>query len=327
MSERKRPTRIGILTSGGDAPGMNAAVRAVTRAAFSHDLGVVGIRHGYEGLIDGELFPLGRRDVGNIIQRGGSILNTSRSIRFRERDARDTARKRLRESGVNAVVVIGGEGSIAGASSLAETGEIAVVAIPATIDRDIPLVGPTIGFDTAVNTALTAIDRIRDTAHTANLMHIVEVMGRHSGWIGLVAGVGGGAEAAILPEFPTDLDALIARVNGHLAAGKRGCILVVAEGGWPGGGRRLADELSKKSGFDLRLTTLGHTQRGGNPSAADRMLASRLGAAAVEALLEGETSVVLAQPANDVTRIPFADLATASYKPDDSLAALIPLLA
>lgn len=327
MSEPRRPSRIAILTSGGDAPGMNAAIRAVTRAALSHDVPVMGVRHGYDGLIEGDLFALGRRDVGNIIQRGGSILNTSRSIRFRDRDNRDTARQRLRESGVDAVVVIGGEGSIAGGIALAETGEVAVVAIPATIDRDIPLVGPTIGFDTAVNTALTAVDRIRDTAHTVNLLHVVEVMGRHSGWIGLVAGIGGGAEAAILPEFPTDLDALVARVHGHLAAGKRGCILVVAEGGYPGGGRRLADDLANRSGLDLRLTTLGHTQRGGNPSASDRLLASRLGAAAVDALLAGATGVVVAQPANDIELIPFADLATAGYAPDESLAALIQLLA
>lgn len=327
MNEPTRPRRIAILTSGGDAPGMNAAIRAVTRAALSHDIPVVGIRHGYEGLIEGDMITLGRRDVGNIIQRGGSILNTSRSIRFRDRDNRDAARQRLREGEVDAVVVIGGEGSIAGGRALAETGEIAVVAIPATIDRDIPLVGPTIGFDTAVNTALTAIDRIRDTAHTVNLMHVVEVMGRNSGWIGLVAGVGGGAEAAILPELPFDMDALVARVNGHLAAGKRGCILVVAEGGYPGGGRELADDLANRSGFDLRLTILGHTQRGGNPSAFDRMLASRLGASAVDALIDGATGVVVSQPANDIELIPFDDLSKASYAPDESLAALIQLLA
>jgi 6-phosphofructokinase 1 len=327
MNDKKSLNRIGVCTSGGDAPGMNAALRAVTRTALSLGIAVTGINRGYDGMVDDDMFELGQRDVGNIIQRGGSILNTSRSRQFLDPALRKQARCNLKNRGIEAVVVIGGEGSITGANALAETGEINVVAVPATIDRDIPLVGPTIGFDTAINTALHAIDNIRDTAHTVNLMHVVEVMGRNSGWIGLVAGIGGGAEAAVIPEIPTDLKELVGRVRKHLDAGKRGCIVIVAEGGYAGGGRQLAADLKERSGLDLRLTTLGHIQRGGNPSAADRLLGSRLGSAAVEALIEGAGQVVVAEPAGKIELIPFAELAKAFSAPDEALVRLIRLLA
>ncbi len=319
--------RIAVMTSGGDAPGMNAAVRAVVRTGLNANIAVTGISFGYEGMIDGEFADLGKRDVGNIIQRGGSILGTSRSTRFLERAHRDTARANLIEAGVEGVVIIGGDGSMKGAEALAETGEIKVVGLPGTIDNDMALVGPTIGFDTAINTALHAIDNIRDTASTANVVHIVEVMGRHCGWIGLVAGIGGGAEAAILPEFDFDMPALAARVQADIAAGKQGCILVLAEGAYPGGGHALAAALKEASGCAARLTVLGHTQRGGNPSASDRLLASRLGAAAVDALQAGQNKVVLGQPGPLVEAFKFADVMAANETPPAALYRLVENLA
>ncbi|MGB0921566.1 MAG: ATP-dependent 6-phosphofructokinase [Alphaproteobacteria bacterium] len=318
---------IGVMTSGGDAPGMNAALRAVVRAGLNAGLQVSGISSGYEGMIDGAIQPLGKRDVGNIIQRGGSILGTSRSKRFLERAHRDQARAHLATAGIEGVVVIGGDGSMKGAKALAETGAIKVVGLPGTIDNDMALVGPTIGFDTAVNTALRAIDNIRDTASTANVVHIVEVMGRHCGWIGLVAGIGGGAEAAVVPEFDFDLVALSARVQADIEAGKQGCIVVLAEGTYPGGGQKLAADLRSVSGCEARLTVLGHTQRGGNPSASDRLLASRLGAAAVEALLDGQSEVVLGAPGDEVQAFAFADVEAAKEGPPAVLYKLVEDLA
>lgn len=319
--------RIAVLTSGGDAPGMNAAVRAVVRAALHSGIAITGVRFGYEGMIDGNLRDMSERDVGNIIQHGGSVLKTSRSKRFLEQDYRDQARAHLLAAGVEGVVVIGGDGSIRGADALAETGELKVVGLPGTIDNDMALVGPTIGFDTAVNTALRAVDNIRDTASTANVVHIVEVMGRNCGWLGLVAGIGGGAEAVVMPEYGCDIDALASKVSLNMASDKTGCILVVSEGALPGGGRDVADMLKARTGFEARLTVLGHTQRGGNPSAFDRMLASRLGAAAVEALKAGQSHIVLGQPCADVEAIKFEDIFAAKETPDESLYALLGHLA
>lgn len=319
--------RIGVMTSGGDAPGMNAALRAVVRTALNADIAVSGISFGYEGMIDGQFMELGKRDVGNIIQRGGSILGTSRSARFLERAHRDIARAHLIKAGVEGVVIIGGDGSMKGAEALAETGEINVVGLPGTIDNDMALVGPTIGFDTAVNTALQAIDKIRDTASTANVVHIIEVMGRHCGWIGLVAGIGGGAEAAIVAEFDFDLADLAGRVRADIAAGKQGCILVLAEGAYPGGGQALALALREASGCSARLTVLGHTQRGGNPSASDRLLASRLGAAAVDYLKAGKSGAVLGVPGGEVEAFDMAQIADVKEMPPIGLYQLVEDLA
>lgn len=317
---------IAVLASGGDAPGMNAAIRAVVRSAVSLGAKVSAVSHGYEGLIDNEIAPIGIRDVGNIIQRGGSILYTSRSKRFLDKTYRDQARANLAAHGISGVVVIGGEGSMKGGTALSETGEIQVVGIPATIDRDMPHVGATIGFDTAVNTALDAIDRIRDTATTHNIVHIVQVMGRTSGWIGLVVGVGGGAEAVALPEVGFDLHAVAGKIKADLKAGKQGCILVVAEGACPDGAASFGDSLSAVLNHEVRVTTLGHVQRGGNPSAFDRLLASQLGAGAVQAMLEGKTNCVMARVQGELKTIDLKEVETGTSELDSGMISLIDML-
>ena len=218
--------KIGILTSGGDAPGMNAAIRAIVRSSLNKRFNVIGFKNGYDGLIDNKFVSFDRRSVGNIIQHGGSILYTSRSLRFLENKYRLCAAKNLDKLDIDSLVVIGGEGSAKGAKELAKASKIKIVCIPATIDKDMPLVGKTIGFDTAINTALNAIDKIRDTATTSNVTHIIEVMGRNCGWLAILAGIGAGAEAALIPESETDVDILSQRVINQLKSGKKGCILI-----------------------------------------------------------------------------------------------------
>ena len=302
---------IAVLTSGGDAPGMNACLRAIVRSAQNNKLDVFGVLNGYEGLIDNQMFKLTPREVGNIIQKGGSILKTSRSKRFLLEDYRALAIKNLIKKNISYLLVIGGEGSLKGANCISKESNLNVLGLPATIDRDLPLVGPTVGFDTAINTALQAIDRIRDTASTSNTVHIIEVMGRHCGWISLYAGIGGGAEAVILQEFSTDIQKLTKQIKEQRNSGKTGCILIVSEGAYNAtGGEGLIKELNNSSNFDLRITKLGHIQRGGNPSAVDRVLASRLGACAVEKLLLGYNNCVVAQPKDKIELIPFDDLTT-----------------
>ena len=302
---------IAVLTSGGDAPGMNACLRAIVRSAQNNKLDVFGVLNGYEGLIDNQMFKLTPREVGNIIQKGGSILKTSRSKRFLLEDYRALAIKNLIKKNISYLLVIGGEGSLKGANCISKESNLNVLGLPATIDRDLPLVGPTVGFDTAINTALQAIDRIRDTASTSNTVHIIEVMGRHCGWISLYAGIGGGAEAVILQEFSTDIQKLTKQIKEQRNSGKTGCILIVSEGAYNAtGGEGLIKELNNSSNFDLRITKLGHIQRGGNPSAVDRVLASRLGTCAVEKLLLGYNNCVVAQPKDKIELIPFDDLTT-----------------
>ena len=302
---------IAVLTSGGDAPGMNACLRAIVRSAQNNKLDVFGVLNGYEGLIDNQILKLTPREVGNIIQKGGSILKTSRSKRFLLEDYRALAIKNLIKKNISYLLVIGGEGSLKGANCISKESNLNVLGLPATIDRDLPLVGPTVGFDTAINTALQAIDRIRDTASTSNTVHIIEVMGRHCGWISLYAGIGGGAEAVILQEFSTDIQKLTKQIKEQKNSGKTGCILIVSEGAYNAtGGEGLIKELNNSSNFDLRITKLGHIQRGGNPSAVDRVLASRLGTCAVEKLLLGYNNCVVAQPKDKIELIPFDDLTT-----------------
>ena len=248
--------RIGVLTSGGDAPGMNAAIRAIVRTSLNHKIGIIGFRNGYEGLIDNDYVVFDRRLVGNIIQKGGSILHTSRSSRFVNKKYILIAEKNLRALDVDGLVIIGGEGSTKGATALSKISKTKCVVIPATIDKDMPLVGPTIGFDTAINTALSAIDKIRDTATTSNVTHIVEVMGRNCGWLGILAGIGAGAEVTIIPEVKIDIAKLSKKIKSQLDRGKKGCIIILAEGGFSKGGSSLAGALKEKGDLDLRLTTL-----------------------------------------------------------------------
>tara|TARA_A100001011_G_scaffold376164_1_gene438484 strand:- start:378 stop:1343 length:966 start_codon:yes stop_codon:yes gene_type:complete len=297
--------KIAVLTSGGDAPGMNAAIRAIVRTSLNKNISIIGFKNGYEGIIDRDYVVFDKRSVGNIIQKGGSILHTSRSSRFMKKKYRQVAKDNLRLLGVDGLIVIGGEGSTKGAIELSKISKTRCVVVPATIDKDMPLVGSTIGFDTAINTALSAIDKIRDTATTANVTHIVEVMGRKCGWLGILAGIGAGAEVTIIPEVKINISKLSEKIKNQLNKGKKGCIIILAEGGFSKGGASLASALKEKGILDLRITTLGHMQRGGNPSAVDRVLATELGVHAVLSLIDGFSNVIIAKPLDSLEKIEF----------------------
>ncbi len=279
--------RIGVLTSGGDAPGMNAAIRAVVRAALFHGLEVYGIRRGYAGLLAGEIEPMSSVSVGGIINRGGTILRTARSEEFRTEAGLQRAAEILSQHGIDGLVVIGGDGSIRGAVALRQHTDIRVIGIPATIDNDIPGTDYSIGFDTAVNTALEAIDKIRDTAYSHERVFVIEVMGRHNGFIALEVGLAGGAEAILIPEVPYNLADLLRRLDESYQRGKHSSIIVVAEGAV-----RATDVqkfLESHTPYHIRALVLGHMQRGGSPTAFDRVLATQFGVLAVERLLQGNT--------------------------------------
>jgi 6-phosphofructokinase 1 len=276
--------RIALLTSGGDAPGMNAAIRAVVRCALSKRIEVIGVQRGYAGLIAGELNPLRTHQMANILMAGGTVLRTARCPDFLKAPVRAEAAERLRQAGVQGLVVLGGDGSFQGAEALSRESGLEVIGIPCTIDNDIFGTDSTIGFDTAVNTALEALDRIRDTAASHDRLFIVEVMGHDSGFIALETGLAGGAEEVFFNESPTTVDQAIDHVRRSMARGKRSSILITAEGKKPGRAYDLAETLRKRAGLEAKVCILGHIQRGGAPSAADRVLASRLGAAAVDLL-------------------------------------------
>jgi len=298
--------RIGLMTSGGDAPGMNAAIRAVVRHALGRSLEVVGIRRGYAGLLVGELLPLTRAGVANIIQRGGTILGTSRSPEFYQPGGRARAAAVLRGAGIEALVVVGGEGTLHGATLLAAEHGVTVAGVPGTIDNDVYGTDFTIGFDTAVNTALEAIDRIRDTAASHERLFLVEVMGRTCGEIALGVGVAGGAEDVLIPEQPTDLDTLGAELKRSWERGKRSSIIVVAESGKEGHVFTVAERVRALTGLEPRVCVFGHIQRGGTPTARDRILASRLGTAAVDIVLDGG-GMMAGEEGGRVVRVPLRD--------------------
>ena len=278
--------RIGVLTSGGDAPGMNPAVRAVVRKAIYHGLEVIGIQRGYSGLINGEFREMNLSSVADIIYRGGTMLRTARSERFRTPQGRQAAAEKLRGTGIEGLVVIGGDGSFRGAKVLSDEHGINFIGVPGTIDNDIPCTDYCIGFDTAVNNVVDAINKIRDTATSHERTYIVEVMGRNSGHIALQAGLAGGAESILVPEMTTDLDDVIEKLlRGH-QRGKLHSIIVVAEGA--ASGLEIGRLIKEKTGFDTKVTILGHIQRGGMPTAFDRTIASRMGAMAVDLLMEGK---------------------------------------
>lgn len=272
---------------------MNAAVRAVIRTGIFRGLVTSVVYRGYQGLIEGDIERVGARAVANVIQRGGTILRTARSDAFMEPSGRAAAARNLRERGIDGLVVIGGDGSFRGASKLHEEQGIAVIGIPGTIDNDIYGTDVTIGFNTALNVALDAIDRLRDTAASHDRLFLVEVMGRHSGHIALNVGVGGGAEAILLPEMRMSGDQVADMVIRAQERGKSSSIVVVAEGAYPGGALALEAHIQKRCSYEVRTSILGHTQRGGSPSTRDRVLASRLGFAAVTGLLEGHGGVMV----------------------------------
>ncbi|XZF13808.1 6-phosphofructokinase [Chitinophagaceae bacterium MMS25-I14] len=284
--------KIGILTSGGDAPGMNAAIRAVVRTAIYHNMEVYGIRHGYQGMIDGDIFRMQTTDVANIIQRGGTILKTARSKAFLTEEGRAEAYRQLQQHGIEALVLIGGDGTFRGAVEFFKQFTIPAVGLPGTIDKDLSGTDFTIGFDTAVNTAVEAIDKIRDTADAHDRLFVVEVMGRDAGYIALNSGIACGAEDILIPEVMTHIDDVLDRIDVDERRKKNVHILVVAEGDEFGGaqlGKLIKDRFPD---IDTRIAVLGHIQRGGSPSYADRVLASRLGYAAVMALRENRTQVM-----------------------------------
>ena len=293
--------RIAVLTSGGDSPGMNAAIRAVTRSAIYRGLDVIGFRRGYEGLLDGDGVPLTKSSVGGIIHRGGTILRTARCERFLRPEGVNEGLEQLRAFDVDALVVIGGDGSFRGAWELCQRG-FPVAGIPGTIDNDIAGTDATIGFDTAANTALEAVVRLRDTASSHERLFIVEVMGRGSGYLALYVGVSGGAELVVVPEVPFDVDKICARLHYGRKRGKTHSLIVLAEGVMPA--HELAAKLQDTGGYDARITVLGHIQRGGGPTAADAVLASRMGAHAVEALLAGERGFMVGSVNNVMMTAP-----------------------
>lgn len=293
---------IGVLTSGGDAPGMNAAVRAVARSAIYHDIKVTGVSEGYTGLLEGRLIPLTSRSVSNIVNQGGTFLKSARCMEFYKPEGRAKAAEQLRESGIDALVVIGGDGSFTGATLLAREQHIPVVGIPGTIDNDIYGTDFTIGFDTAINTVQDAVDKLRDTATSHNRMFIIEVMGRDAGYIALYAGIGSGSEEILIPEKSRGIDYLLHSLHRSNRAGKTSSIVIVAEGDKSGGVYELAKTIEEKlPGYSTRVTVLGHLQRGGRPTCADRVLASRLGVAAVDTLRDGTSGVMVGLRDNRIT--------------------------
>ena len=284
---------IAVFTSGGDAPGMNACVRSVVRSALFLGLDVYGIKYGYNGMIDGDIYKMKSYSVSNIIQKGGTILKSARSMDFKTPDGREKAYKQLKKRGIDGLIAIGGDGTFTGASIFHEEFGIPVVGVPGTIDNDLYGSDYTIGFDTAVNTALSAIDKIRDTANSHDRVFFIEVMGRNSGYIALQCAVAGGAEFAIVPETATRLEEVITALKAGRDSQKTSSIIIVAEGGTEGSAMEVAGKIgSELPDLDIRVSTLGHLQRGGSPTAFDRMLASRLGMAAVEGLINGKTNVM-----------------------------------
>ncbi len=306
MAEKNTEVKtIGVLTSGGDSPGMNAAVRAVVRVAEKKDIQVYGIRHGYHGLITDEIKLMEKNFVSNIIQRGGTILKSARSKEFRTEKGRAKAAENIKKYGIDALVTIGGDGTFTGADILSKEHDITVVGIPATIDNDITGTDETIGYDTALNTALEAIDKIRDTADAHERMFLVEVMGRDAGFIALETSIAGGAELVLLPEELTDINDVKSQLNKMLKNQIRSSLIVVAEGDEIGGAIKLADEIRDDfERYDMRVCILGHIQRGGTPTARDRVLASRLGAAAIKTLTEGHSNVMVGVVNNQVKITP-----------------------
>ena len=307
---QKALKKIGIYTSGGDAPGMNAAIRAAVRMAIHHQLEIVGIIGGYTGMLNRDFRPLQPRDMANIIQRGGTLLKTGRCLEFHRPEIRQQAAAHLSAAGIEALICIGGDGSFRGAHALWEEFAIPLIGVPGTIDNDIYGTDHTIGFDTAVNTALDAIDRIRDTAASHDRLFIVEVMGRDSGFIATQVGLAGGAEEILTPEFPMPVDKVVDKIKDSQARGKRSSILVTAEGQKAGRAYDLAEQIRKKSGLEAKVCILGHTQRGGSPTAHDRVLASRLGAAAVQLLLQGQCDLMVGVEGEKIVTVPLQDVVT-----------------
>lgn len=298
---------IGVLTSGGDSPGMNAAIRAVTRSAIQSGMRVKGISRGYKGLITGEIKDFQTQDVSNIIHRGGTILKTARCDEFKTIEGRKIAYETLLANGIDALVVIGGDGSLSGARLFAEEYNFPIVGLPGTIDNDLSGTDWTIGYDTALNTIVEAVDKIRDTASSHERLFFVEVMGREAGFLALNGAIAAGAEAAIIPEFALEKDQLAETISNGFRKTKNSSIVLVSESEVTGGAMGVAERVRKEyPQFDVRVVILGHIQRGGTPSAQDRILASRMGVAAIDALLEGQRNVMIGIDDDEIVYVPFS---------------------
>ena len=298
---------IGILTSGGDAPGMSAAIRAVTRTAIYNGFEVKGIMRGYKGLISDEIIPFQTENVSNIIQHGGTILKTARSEEFRTAEGRKTAYENIKKHGITALVVIGGDGSLTGARIFATEYNFPIVGVPGTIDNDLFGTDTTIGYDTALNTIVEAVDKIRDTATSHERIFFIEVMGREAGFLALNGAIASGAEAAIIPEIATEVDQLGEFIQHGFRKSKNSSIVLVAESELTGGAMGLAERVKNEfTQYDVRVTILGHIQRGGSPSATDRILASRMGEAAIHALIEDQRNVMIGIQNDELVYIPFS---------------------
>ncbi len=309
MSNRVREIkRIGVFTSGGDAPGMNAAIRAAVRTALYNNKKVTGIYHGYQGMIDNTMFDMTSGSVSSIIQQGGTVLKTARCMDFKTVEGRAKAYENLKSTGIDALVAIGGDGTFTGAEIFSREHDIPVMCIPGTIDNDLNGTDLTIGYDTANNTVIDAIDKIRDTAASHNRIFFVEVMGRDSGCIALNAGIAGGAEAILLPEKDTAIDELIDLLSMAADRNKSSMIVIIAEGDKNGGASNVAKRVNEKfDNFDIKVSILGHLQRGGSPSSADRVLATRMGYSAVNELLKGNSRSTIGIRGSEIVTTPLEE--------------------
>jgi 6-phosphofructokinase 1 len=319
--------RIGVLTSGGDAPGMNACIRAVVRCGVSHKLEVVGIRRGYCGILDEDFTRLGSRSVSNIIHRGGTILETARCEEMKTKQGIRKANEILQRQGIEGLITIGGDGTLRGATALADAKNVKVISVPSTIDNDVYGTDCTIGFDTAINTALDAIDKIRDTAGSLQRLFFVEVMGRSRGFIALEVGIAGGAEDILIPESETKIEQLCLGIRRSFKKGKKSSIVIVAEGDEAGGAFSIAQQVWERLRLEYRICVLGHVQRGGSPTARDRVLASKLGAAAVDALVKGVSGYMVGEIKGEIAFTPLRETWEKSKELDSDLLRLIKVLA
>lgn len=316
---------IAVLTSGGDAPGMNAGIRAVIRAGIYHGVNMFGVKRGYDGLVHGDIIPMDAKSVANIIQRGGTILKTARSDEFRTIEGRKQAYENIKKLGIDALVVIGGDGTFTGAAKFIEEFDIPIIGLPGTIDNDLAGTDFTIGYDTAINTVVDAVDKIRDTAESHDRLFVIEVMGRDSGLIALRSGISTGAEAVLIPELEVDYNAIMKRLDSS-RKNKSSRIVIVAEGD-DEGGLVVAEKIKENfPSYDVRVSILGHIQRGGKPSCMDRVLASRLGVAAVEGLLEGRKGEMAGLVCNQVQFTPFSKAIKHINKINDNLTRIVEIL-
>ncbi len=319
--------KIALFTSGGDSPGMNACIRAVVRNALYKGVEVYGIRYGYEGMINGDIFKMDAKSVAHIIHRGGTILKTARSKRFLTEEGRQQAKANLEKHGIEGVIAIGGDGTFRGATEFSKICNVHFVGCPGTIDNDLVGTDYTIGYDTAINTVIEAVDKIRDTAESHNRVFIVEVMGRDSGLIALYSGIASGAEGILVPETKNDLETLL-KTLGDKQREKKSKIIIVAEGDEAGGAFKVDKAIKEKfPQFDTRVSVLGHIQRGGSPSCMERVNASRMGFAAVETLLEGKSHVMIGIINRKIVLTPFAEAVKQHVEPDAGLLKMVDILA